>query len=82
MDCRVKPGNDSGGLERNQQVCEMTAGAISLFPVDINNENCNFNVLGRRGRYATPYVIHDVSPSVVIRVVIPVVIPICHHLSS
>jgi hypothetical protein len=31
MDCRVKPGNDSGGSERNHQVCEMSAGAISLF---------------------------------------------------
>jgi hypothetical protein len=34
MDRRVKPGDDSGvaicAPERNQQVCEMTAGAISL----------------------------------------------------
>src|SRR5262249_5998956 len=41
MDCRVKPGNDSGvsicsicavPSKRNQQVYEMTARAISLFP--------------------------------------------------
>jgi hypothetical protein len=26
MDCRVKPGNDSGGLERNPRLHETTAG--------------------------------------------------------
>ena len=32
----------------------------------INNDFCNSNVLGHRGLCATPYVIPDVSPSVVI----------------
>jgi hypothetical protein len=30
--------------ERNQQVCEMTAGAISLFPIVLYNEFCNSHV--------------------------------------
>src|SRR5262245_11976504 len=35
----------------NLRLCEMTAGAISLFPIDINNGNCNSNVFGLRGPY-------------------------------
>jgi len=53
MDCRVKPGNDSGVAicsicaapsERNQQLYERTAGAISLFPIVIYNDFCNSHV--------------------------------------
>jgi len=40
----------------------------------INNDFCNSNVLGHRGLCVTPYVIPDVSPSVVI--------PMCHHPPS
>jgi hypothetical protein len=44
----------------------------------INNDFCNSNVLGHRSLCVTPYVIPDVSPSVVI----PVVTTMCHHPSS
>ena len=30
IDCRVKPGNDSGGSERNRRLYELAAGAISI----------------------------------------------------
>jgi hypothetical protein len=64
-------------------------GQFSLFRIDINNENCNSNVLGRRGPCVTPYVTpmchhassSDVPPSVVIRVTIRRH-PTCHHPSS
>jgi hypothetical protein len=32
MDCRVKPGNDSGASECNPKLHEMAAEPISLFP--------------------------------------------------
>ena len=35
----------------NLRLCEMAAGAISLFPIDINNGNCNSNVFDLRGPY-------------------------------
>jgi hypothetical protein len=71
MDCRVKPGNDSGASECNPKLHEMTAGAISLFRVVIYNDFCNSHVSGRRGpnllpKMCRPICHPDVAPSVVI----------------
>jgi hypothetical protein len=41
-------------------------GQFHCFGIVIYNESCNSNVSGRRGRCVTPYVTHDVAPSVVI----------------
>jgi hypothetical protein len=42
-----------GGRSTNLRLCEMRSGAIPLFRIDINNENCNSNVFGRRA-HITP----------------------------
>jgi hypothetical protein len=78
MDCRVKSGNDSGGSERNLRLYEISAGKIPLFPIDINNGNCNPNVFGLRGPYhphMSPTMWHHPSVS-------PPVVIMWHHPSS
>jgi hypothetical protein len=47
----------------------------------INNDFCNSNVLGHRGLCVTPYVIPDVSPSIVIPCAIIRRHPMCHYPS-
>ena len=59
------------GRSTNLRLCEMTAGAISLFRVVIYNDFCNSHVSGRRGPNLLPKMCHpicrpDVAPSVVI----------------
>ena len=51
-----------------------------FWPV-INNDFCNSNVLGHRGLCVTPYVIPDVSPSIVIPCAIIRRHPMCHYPS-
>jgi len=61
------------GRSTNLWLCEMAAGAISLFRVVIYNDFCNSNVLGRRGRMCHPDVPPCVIPCATIRRH-----PICH----
>src|SRR6516165_2992498 len=49
----------------NLRLHEIATGAISLFPIDINNGNCNSNVSGRQAPCVTPHVTPDVPPSVI-----------------
>src|SRR5262249_9366221 len=69
-------GRDDESLERstNLRLYKMAAGGISLFPIDVNNGNCNSNVFGLRGPYHPHMSPHDVAPSVVN--------PTCNHPSS
>jgi hypothetical protein len=73
MDCRVKPGDDSGVAicstcapsERNQQVYKMTAGAISLFPDCYLQWLAQLQRVGAAEAYLSPHI----SPTM------------CHHPS-
>ena len=63
MDCRVKPGNDREDGTRapfsfarsarnaTRGCAKSRLGQFPLFRIDINNGNCNSNVLGLRGLY-------------------------------
>jgi hypothetical protein len=85
--CReVSAGTTAGSVLRtNLRLYEIGAGAISLFPVVINNGFYNSNVSGRRAPNLLPQACHpichpDVAPSVVIPVVIPCVIIRRHNV--
>ena len=83
MDCRVKPGNDSGVCacaprSATNKCTKWRSAQFPLFPIDTINENCNPNVFGLRGSdhpHMSPTMWHHPSVS-------PPGVIMWHHPSS
>src|SRR5262249_50258431 len=85
-------GRDDESLERstNLRLYKMAAGGISMFPIDVNNGNCNSNVFGLRVPFLPPISTHDCATTLRNPAVPPPAVPcclppafmMCHHPSS